>query len=284
MPECPNCYHEISRDEATCPHCGYRLKDLPIQNQDRSSEVKENTYRQDKYALVAAFLALFLGWCGAHDYYLKNFSIAKKKTIIAIIAFVGLILHFITQESENGILWTISGIAAGVAMWWGFGNFIKIWLGIYNHSESINLVYHSYDKFIYIAVLALCIILSIYSGVQSSEGTHKSMELRLETLPEYPGVSIGSMIDSLITNPKWEFVSDNTNSGMELASGDTINVSGKISYGGRPATLAIGFRIDSNGNPYVYAMELNGTPQNSLWITASLDRMYELATTDGLDH
>ena len=281
MAECPNCYHEIPREAVTCPNCGFRLRETSEQDSDKSSEVSK--YRQDKYALVAAILALFLGWCGAHDYYLKNTDRAKKKTIIFIVAFCSLIIHSVIQESDNGIFWMIWSIGAWIVGIWAFANFIKIWRGNYHYPESINLIYHSYAKFIYIIVLVLCSILGFsYIGL-SSKTSAKEVALSLETLPEYPDVFIGTMIDSLIANPKWELASDSTNYG-DLTTDDIINVSGKITYMGKPATLAIGFKINSNGEPYVYAMELNGTPQNRLWITAILDRMYELATTDGIVH
>jgi len=87
MPQCKNCHREITKfDNDVCPYCGtphpidenYKTKDMtqfvdPVSGnyQLYKSKTKKKT----------ALLAIFLGWTGAHFFYLGF----KKEGIIALI-------------------------------------------------------------------------------------------------------------------------------------------------------------------------------------------------------
>lgn len=268
MLTCPNCYKEISGQPNVCPHCGYRLSSFSSsqitlsENPKATSELFPN--KIIKKAWIAGILAMFGGGLGLHDYYLKDYSKGIKRTIIFIF---GILLCVLGFETLGPAICACSGI-------WGFISLINIWNGSYDYYDGIYLEYHKYDKWLYILAFILSIFIAILADSFSDDSySPEVIELKQKSLVEYPDVSIQKLITSLIANPKWEAVSTNT-----------INVSGKIEYWGKPATLKIGFKTNSDNMPYVYAMEINKTPQNDFFINGILYRMYDLATTHGIEH
>lgn len=94
MPICRNCHQPITRfDSDYCPNCGipdpidakYKTKDMT-----QVIDPQRPNYKlyKSKSRVVAALLCLFLGWSGAHSFYLGF----KKRGLIELLVSIALIL------------------------------------------------------------------------------------------------------------------------------------------------------------------------------------------------
>ncbi len=102
MPICKNCHHSISSfDKDICPYCGesnpidegYETKDMTQFVDPVSGDYK---LYKSKSRKVSAFLCLFLGYLGAHSFYLgfhKRGIIEAAITLLAV-GGIGSILAF----------------------------------------------------------------------------------------------------------------------------------------------------------------------------------------------
>ena len=105
MPKCRNCGKEISRygDYDICPHCGIpdpipvnyetmdvtkTIKKMAEENADLYRSKSKNTY---------VLLCLFLGFCGAHSFYIlkKTSGFIDIAIALAVTALVGTLLYFL---------------------------------------------------------------------------------------------------------------------------------------------------------------------------------------------
>jgi len=105
MPICKNCHHSISSfDKDVCPYCG---ENNPI---DENYETKDMTQFVDpvsgdyklyksKSRKASAFLCLFLGYFGAHSFYLGFYRRGAIEAIasLLIIGGIGSLLGFLLQ-------------------------------------------------------------------------------------------------------------------------------------------------------------------------------------------
>jgi hypothetical protein len=102
MPQCKNCHREITKfDNDVCPYCGtlhpidenYKTKDM---TQFVDPVTGNYQLYKSKSKKTTALLAVFLGWVGAHFFYLgyKKFGIFAILGSVAIIGGVGSLLCF----------------------------------------------------------------------------------------------------------------------------------------------------------------------------------------------
>jgi TM2 domain-containing membrane protein YozV len=93
MPQCKNCHREITKfDNDVCPYCGtphpidenYKTKDM---TQFVDPVTGNYQLYKSKSKKTAALLAIFLGWTGAHFFYLGY----KRNGWIALLASLVLI-------------------------------------------------------------------------------------------------------------------------------------------------------------------------------------------------
>jgi ribosomal protein L37AE/L43A len=86
-------------------------------------------------------------------------------------------------------------------------------------------------------------------------------------LSAYPDKTIGSAVDDFIGNPEWE--TGVTDDGERI-----VNVSGRVSYDGAPAEIAIQFILHEDNSLEIWTMELNGMPLSKLEQVGFLEAMY----------
>ena len=89
---CFACGQSIDSRAEICPKCGVRQHTAPVAGQ--------------KNRIVAALLAFFLGWFGAHKFYLGRigqgilYLVFCWTAIPAIIAFIEFIIYLVTSDEE----------------------------------------------------------------------------------------------------------------------------------------------------------------------------------------
>jgi len=87
---CINCGNKIAASASSCPHCGAR----------QAGQIGS------KSRITAAILALFLGWAGAHKFYLGKtgmglvYMIFCWTVIPAIVAFIEGIIYLMQSDEE----------------------------------------------------------------------------------------------------------------------------------------------------------------------------------------
>ena len=237
-----------------------------------------------KNNLIAGLLAFILGYYGIHNFYLRRF---KSAVIQLLFGSSASIMFYLTQvekiqysiPSNFGLKLLLmftyaSFICGGINIIWWIIDFLSICL----RSKSMKspdrpMSYHSYDKVVFsiLILLAICsgIFAGVYQGVIEKQNQEALAIVRDITLEQYPDIPLPTLTGSLISSSKWKQINS-----------DTINVSGEISYWGRPATIEIGFIINDDNTANVYAIEINGTPQTYIQRQLLLERMYDLAKTN----
>ena len=97
MPFCSNCGNEVKDNQAVCLKCGYAI------NQSLTRNFASNGTHNK---IVAALLAIFLGWLGAHKFYLGKpvegiFYLLFCWTFIpSLVAFVEGIIYLVLSDEE----------------------------------------------------------------------------------------------------------------------------------------------------------------------------------------
>ena len=305
---CPNCGKEVSDTMKFCPYCGCNLEEIlgqvtadtePAESESSQEEdiidpfygcgeeeekkeekrkpaavsSKNSAKGKSKSGLLAGVLAIFLGYLGIHNFYLGRYRNAVVQLLLSIVSVLGVTLLAPTVGNAGQVWSYINGglslIAFIYVTLWILFDLIRIATRKID-SPKASLKVHKYDKYIFIALVL--IIVCSFAVPFSNEMSKYNPTVREVRESIYSGnVTYDEMINSLLANQKWEAVSDNI-----------VNVTGLTSFMGKDMPLAVGFKIGADGHPTVYAMELNGTPQNELWIEMILDRMYELSTTAGI--
>ncbi len=80
---CKECGEKVSANSQVCPNCGRRLK---VQNQNLEYMAEEEREREEEFhpfglqkkaynKWISFFLALFLGWLGAHKFYEEKYFV-----------------------------------------------------------------------------------------------------------------------------------------------------------------------------------------------------------------
>lgn len=277
---CPNCKNEIPDTGYRCPYCNTPLPE---------DEIKYNRRRKanQRSPLVAGILLFFGGYIGVHNFYLGQvlIGISKLTCVLFSVAVYTLLSYGYKATQMGEILLFVLSI-------------YFIFIPIINIKELLDLYWHKAQSkyelvytprnwrllgIICIPIIGITICLCLisispflpildYLGTTTSATTSKTVQT-IENYEYSENVTIGDMIDGLITYPKWEIIDENT-----------ANVSGIITYNGNPATLGIGFEVTPDQKVTVYAMEMNDTPLGSLERNLILLRMLQIALTDGLQH
>lgn len=295
---CPNCGKEIKTPMNFCPECGYSLTEennstleepISPSNEEKQTnfdndsfygcgeddliEEKSSSEGKHKSSLIAGILAIFFGYLGFHNFYLGRYRNAIIQLLLSIVSALGLVLLAPATSTANPTFGMIQIVLSMIGIiyvtLWIFIDLIRI---ATNKIDSVfPLRSHRYEKYILIALFVIVIGFSI-KGIANE--IKKADPLVIEVRESYMlGISYDDLINSIMGNPIWTKVDDST-----------INVTGKVKYrNGETATLGIGFKIDSEGDVTIYAMELDGVPQNATEISYLLSDMYKTATTKGLE-
>lgn len=81
---CRECGEKISKNSNVCPNCGRKLKE--ITDIEEQKERPQASYQEEDYNVfgmkkkaynkwLSFFLALFLGWIGAHKFYEEKYFV-----------------------------------------------------------------------------------------------------------------------------------------------------------------------------------------------------------------
>lgn len=255
-----------------------------IQKKPKNNESKTClTSDTDRYKnnLIAGLLAFILGYYGIHNFYLRRF---KSAVIQLLFGSSASIMFYLTQvekiqysiPSNFGLKLLLmftyaSFICGGINIIWWIIDFLSICL----RSKSMKspdrpMSYHSYDKVVFsiLILLAICsgIFAGVYQGIIEKQNQEALAIVKDITLEQYPDIPLPVLVGSLVSSSKWKQINN-----------DTINVSGKISYWGTPATVEIWFIINDDNTASVYTIEINGTSQTYIQRQLFLERMYDLA-------
>lgn len=263
--------------------CG-EMQEKPKNNESNPSSTSDTDTVRYKTNLIAGLLAFILGYYGIHNFYLRRFKSAVIQLLFGSSASV---MFYLTQvekiqysiPSNFGLkllllLTYASLICGGINIIWWIIDFLSICL----RSKSMKspdrpMSYHSYDKVVFsiLILLAICsgIFAGVYQGIIEKQNQEALAIVKDITLEQYPDIPLPVLVGSLVSSSKWKQINN-----------DTINVSGKISYWGTPATVEIGFIINGDNTASVYAIEINGTPQTYIQRQLFLERMYDLAKTN----
>lgn len=88
------------------------------------------------------------------------------------------------------------------------------------------------------------------------------------TLDGYPQTTLGESLGNFLSNAKWE--------SLKAEDGNTyVNVTGGITFDGRPADLALQYRVYDTGRFEYQALEINGVPQSTLVYWGLIEKIYE---------
>ena len=92
---CPKCYGGMKKKEGFCPHCGFKLKDFEGATNGKIRIARANGVKDDilyttdipidvsKKKLL--LLCIFLGFMGAHNYYVGKFGRAIYSTVTFVV-------------------------------------------------------------------------------------------------------------------------------------------------------------------------------------------------------
>ncbi len=86
---CPNCGKEVQESQVFCPYCGAALKNPSSQKTEAPQNNGVNdenrvVYGEQKSALAAGLLGIFLGGLGIHNFYLGYTGKAVAQLILGI--------------------------------------------------------------------------------------------------------------------------------------------------------------------------------------------------------
>lgn len=117
-------------------------------------------------------------------------------------------------------------------------------------------------------ILMLAFLVSLFSCSDSSEVTL----VKNGALESCPNVTVETMVNGYIGNPKWEsLVADDNN--------HYVNVSGTISYEDKEAKALVQFRVLMDNSTFeFYAFEINNEPMGEEWASILVNNMCESAT------
>lgn len=115
---CPNCGSETSVLATVCVKCGIAL----------NNKNGTNSFSGEKTKTVAGVLAIFLGFFGAHEFYLGNNKKAVTRLIVTAVAFI-LIKLFDT------LLASLSGLSFLGTIGW----IVMITVGVLNICDAVKI-------------------------------------------------------------------------------------------------------------------------------------------------
>lgn len=294
---CPKCGTRLTTQSNYCPECGYKLTNMANENsRAKESEKSEISYSYDtslntesilgessttslpkkKSDIAACLLAIFLGYFGIHNFYLRRYSNAVVQLLLTVFGILGIRILAPTvgiNSSTFGIInETLSLFALGYVTIWIIIDIVRICINKINTPDNIELIQHAYTKFVALIIFAIIIILNV-SKVYKTIQNENPIVVSIREAEYVNNITYDDLITALIANPVWEKINDNT-----------VNVSGDIIYNGEHVNLAVGLKIDDQDNISIYAMELNRTPLDAKTRLAILSRMYTIATSDQLQH
>lgn len=269
---CSKCGNRVNDGEKFCDQCGAKLTGDETEASQESvagqqasgaaepehQEVFDDTVKEKgKWDIIADFGMCFL--------YIAS-------TLIGMIGLLNLISYFINREISSRIYWIFGCVIV-------VGNII---MTILRNRENLKI---SRAKGLFtcgiIAVAAICIVIFLAPTEDSGgnrSGSDKYVRMvKTATLEAYPQKTVGDAFDDYLKKPKWE-------SGLSEDGVRFVNVSGKILYYDKEADIVVQFVFeDEKAGTFSYnACELNGIPQNDLFVWGLLEVVYNENSISGV--
>ena len=127
--KCPRCGNKIDEENKSCPYCNLKTSviinaknsdaKLALKNGDKDKVFLSSYKPQDVSKTKLLLLSIFLGFAGAHCYYVGR--VARGLTILAVfvigITFAGIPETWELHKYVSGIVAGAFGFV-GVMMWW----------------------------------------------------------------------------------------------------------------------------------------------------------------------
>lgn len=119
-----------------------------------------------------------------------------------------------------------------------------------------------------IAIVAAIVATAVF-GKNSGQNDKYVLVVKNGTLEAYSQKTVGKAFDDYLGNPKWE-------SGISEDGVRFVNVTGEILYYDKETDLLVQFIIENEktGSFSYNACELNGVPQNNLFVWGLLEAIY----------
>lgn len=268
---CSKCGNRVNDGEKFCDQCGAKLTGDETEASQESAagqqasgaaepehqEVFDDIVKEKgKWDIIADF-----GGC-----FLRIIS-----TLIGMIGLLELISYSFDLEISSWIYWSFGCVIV-------VGNLI---MTIFRNRENIKI---SRAKGLFIcgiiAAAAICIV--IFGAVnEDSSGNRSDSDkyvrmVKTATLEAYPQKTVGDAFDDYLKNPKWE-------SGLSEDGIRFVNVSGKIYIYDKETDIVVQFVFkDEKAGIFSYnACELNGVPQNDLFVWGLLEVVYNEDSVSG---
>lgn len=269
---CPKCGNRINEGEGFCGQCGAKLTGDEAEASQESAvgqqvsdaaETEQQVVFDDtvkekgKWAIIADF-----GWC----------ILRIANTLIGMIGLLAFSSYILNREISPRIYWIFGCVIV-------VGNTIITFL---RNKENLKI---SRKKGLFICgiIVAAAICIAIFFAPTEDSGGNRSDSdkyvrmVKTATLEAYPQKTVGDAFDDYLKNPKWE-------SGLSEDGIRFVNVSGKILIYGKETDIVVQFVIkDEKAGIFSYnACELNGVPQNDLFVWGLLEVVYNENLASGV--
>lgn len=269
---CPKCGNRINEGEGFCGQCGAKLtgdeaeasqESAVGQQASDAAETEQQVVFDDtvkekgKWAIIADF-----GWC----------ILRIASTLIGMIGLLEFSSYILNREISSRIYWIFGCVIV-------VGNTIITFL---RNKENLKI---SRKKVLFICgiIVAAAICIAIFFAPTEDSGGNRGDSdkyvrmVKTATLEAYPQKTVGDAFDDYLKNPKWE-------SGLSEDGIRFVNVSGKILIYGKETDIVVQFVIkDEKAGIFSYnACELNGVPQNDLFVWGLLEVVYNENLASGV--
>lgn len=271
---CIKCGNQINEGEGFCSQCGAKLTGDEAEASQESAGgqqasdaaeteqqvvVDDTVKEKGKWAIIAVF-----GGC----------LLYIASTLIGMIGLLELSSYILNYEISPKIYWIFGCVIV-------VGKLIRT---IFRNRENIKIS-RAKGLFIYgiIAAAAICIAIFVAvnedtGGNGSGSGSDKYVRMvKTATVEAFPQKTVGDAFDDYLKNPKWE-------SGQSEDGTRFVNVSGKILIYGKETDIVVQFEIeDEKAGIFSYhACELNGVPQNDLFVWGLMEAIYNENSASGV--
>lgn len=267
---CSKCGNRVNDGEKFCDQCGAKLTGDETEASQESAagqqasgaaeneqqEVFDDTVKgEGKRSIITSIIMIF-GGC----------LLYIVSPLIGMVGLMELISYSFNLEISPWIYWPFGCIIV-------VGNLIMTILG---NKRSKRLFICGM-----IAAAAICIV--IFWAVNEDSGGNRSDSdkyvrmVKTATLEAYPQKTVGDAFDDYLKNPKWE-------SGLSEDGIRFVNVSGKIYIYDKETDIVVQFVFkDEKAGIFSYnACELNGVPQNDLFVWGLLEVVYNENSASGV--
>lgn len=136
---CSRCGNQVAEGSAFCAHCGNQVAPavtpIPLENVSPKSR------------LAVTLLAIFLGWTGAHRFYMGKTATAVLMLLLGIVAigcyvgWVGAVVAYSAEWEESDampvwfVLWGVAGLCWAAVGIWSLVDFIIAVTGNFRDRE-----------------------------------------------------------------------------------------------------------------------------------------------------